>query len=115
MAETLSTSGIVQRIYEADDFFLNEDGTYWFDGAFLGKAHDVCFAKTKAAIEDGRSVAVSNTFTTEREMEKYVNLAKERGIKLVSLVVENRHGNRSVHDVPETAMRRMRERFNFQL
>ena len=115
MAEALSTSGVVQRIYEADDFFLNEDGTYWFDGAFLGKAHDGCFAKTKAAIEDGRSVAVSNTFTTEREMQRYVDLAKERGIKLVSLVVENRHGNGSVHDVPEAAMRRMRERFNFQL
>jgi hypothetical protein len=34
---------------------------------------------------------------------------------MVSLVVENRHGNMSVHDVPEAAMRRMRERFNFQL
>lgn len=105
----------MQRICEADSYFLDEDGAYRFDGAFLGKAHDLCYNLVERAILSGESVAVSNTFTTEREMEKYVDLAKEQGIKLVSLVVENRHGKRSVHDVPEAAMRRMRERFNFQL
>lgn len=115
LAESLLESKIVQRICEADSYFLDEGGVYRFDGAFLGKAHDLCYNLVERAILSGESVAVSNTFTTEREMEKYVDLAKERGIKLVSLVVENRHGKRSVHDVPETAMRRMRERFNFQL
>lgn len=115
LAESLLESKIVQRICEADSYFLDEGGVYRFDGAFLGKAHDLCYNLVERAILSGESVAVSNTFTTEREMEKYVDLAKERGIKLVSLVVENRHGNTSVHDVPETAMRRMRERFNFQL
>ena len=114
-AETLLAANLVQHICEADNYFLDEDGVYRFDGAFLGKAHDLCYNLVERAILSGESVAVSNTFTTEREMEKYVDLAKERGIKLVSLVVENRHGKRSVHDVPETAMRRMRERFNFQL
>lgn len=115
LAETLLAANLVQHICEADNYFVGEDGVYRFDGAFLGKAHDLCFDLAERAILSGESVAVSNTFTTEREMEKYVDLAKERGIKLVSLVVENRHGKRSVHDVPETAMRRMRERFNFQL
>lgn len=115
LAESLLESRLVQHICEADNYFVGEDGVYRFDGAFLGKAHDLCYNLVERAILSGESVAVSNTFTTEREMEKYVDLAKECGIKFVSLVVENRHGNRSVHDVPETAMRRMRDRFSFQL
>ena len=115
LAQSLLEAKIVQRVCEADSYFLDEGGVYRFDGAFLGKAHDLCYNLVERAILSGESVAVSNTFTTEREMQKYVDLAKEQGIKLVSLVVENRHGNTSVHDVPEAAMRRMRERFNFQL
>lgn len=115
LAESLLEANLVQRICEADSYFLDKDGVYHFDGTFLGKAHDLCYNLMEHAILSGESVAVSNTFTTEREMQKYVDLAKELGIKLVSLVVENRHGNTSVHDVPEAAMRRMRERFNFQL
>ena len=115
LAESLLEANLVQRICEADSYFLDEGGVYRFDGTFLGKAHDLCYNLVERAILSGESVAVSNTFTTEREMQKYVDLAKEQGIKLVSLVVENRHGNTSVHDVPEAAMRRMRERFNFQL
>ena len=115
LAESLLEANLVQRICEADSYFLDEGGVYRFDGAFLGKAHDLCYNLVERATLSGESVAVSNTFTTEREMQKYVDLAKEQGIKLVSLVVENRHGNTSVHDVPEAAMRRMRERFNFQL
>jgi predicted kinase len=115
LAQSLLEVGLVQRICEADNYFVEEDGVYRFDGACLDKAHGLCFKLAERAIDSGESVAVSNTFTTEREMQRYVDLAKERGIKMVSLVVENRHGNMSVHDVPEAAMRRMRERFNFQL
>lgn len=115
LAENLLESGLVQHICEADSYFVGEDGVYRFDGALLGKAHDLCFDLVERAVFQGESVAVSNTFTTEREMERYIEIARTYGVKPVSLVVENRHGNKSVHDVPEAGMRRMRERFNFKL
>lgn len=76
LAENLLESELVQHICEADNYFVGEDGVYRFDGAFLGKAHDLCYNLAERAILSGESVAVSNTFTTEREMEKYVTLRK---------------------------------------
>lgn len=113
-ANTLLDAYVVQHVFEADNYFIGVDGVYRFDPHSLGKAHDQCFDKTKDALERGLSVAVSNTFTTEREMQRYVDLAKEHNINLVSLIVENRHGNQSVHDVPVNTLRRMRDRFDVQ-
>jgi hypothetical protein len=36
-------------------------------------------------------------------------------VPFVSLIVENRHGNKSVHGVPEVVMEKMRDRFSFNL
>lgn len=60
-------------------------------------------------------IAVSNTFTQEWEMEDYFKLAEQYGYKVVSLIVENRHGSKSVHDVPEETICKMKERFNVKL
>ena len=46
-------------------------------------------------------IIVSNTFTTEWELKHYLELAEEYGYNAFSLVVENRHGNKDIHDVPE--------------
>lgn len=60
-------------------------------------------------------IFVSNTFTTEKEMKPYLKMAEESGYHVVSLIVENRHGNKSVHNVPEETMTKMRDRFSFKL
>lgn len=46
-------------------------------------------------------IIVSNTTTTEKELKPYIDLAEEYGYKVVSLIVENRHGNDSIHNVPQ--------------
>lgn len=60
-------------------------------------------------------IVVSNTFTQEWEMKPYFDLAKEHGYTVFSLIVENRHGGKNVHDCPEETITKMRERFEITL
>lgn len=87
--------------FSADDYFY-KNGNYEFDPKKLGSAHHTCISKVQnaMAVRKVYNIVVHNTCTTEKEMKPYLRLAKENGYKVVSLVVENRHGNDSVHDVP---------------
>jgi predicted kinase len=90
--------------FEADKFFMI-NGEYKFDYTKLKQAHDLCRHSTEAAMSIGHErVIVSNTFTTEDQMHPYLDLAKDYGYRVVSLVIENRHGNKSIHDVPEETL-----------
>lgn len=97
------------RVVAADDWFDQYCGGN-FDPSKLGEAHDWCRSETERALQSGRSVIVHNTFTTEGELAPYAELAAEYGAQLSVLVVENRHGGRSVHNVPESTVNRMRPR-----
>ena len=101
--------------FEADQFFQTPEG-YVFNPAKLGNAHAQCFSNTENAMKNSASVViVSNTFTTEKEVQPYLELANKYEYKTVSLVVENRHGSRSVHNVPEESLTKMKNRFSLKL
>ncbi|AHK11220.1 hypothetical protein S14_111 [Shewanella sp. phage 1/4] len=46
----------------------------------------------------GFNIVVHNTNTSERELKPYLKLAEEHSYEVVSLVVENRHGNHDMHN-----------------
>lgn len=101
--------------YEADHFFM-ENGEYKFLPEKLHRAHQWCMGRAEEAMAYGvPNVVVSNTFTKESEMAFYISTAQAWGYKVTVLVVENRHGNGSVHDVPEETMAKMRNRFSIKL
>lgn len=60
-------------------------------------------------------IIVCNTNTTEREMKPYMDLALQFGYKVFSIIVENRHGGVSIHNVPEETLEKMRNRFEVKL
>ena len=67
-------------------------------------------------MEFGNSeIVVSNTSTTEKELQPYINLANEYGYNIVSLVIENRHGNKNEHRVPDETLDAMKKRFEISL
>jgi uridine kinase len=112
----------------ADDYFYGDDGRYNFDPSQLYNAHLSCqqnveIAMQKAVtrleqgweIEPQAVIIVHNTSTAPKEVKTYVDLAVKYGFELTSLIVENRHGNKSVHNVPEEALDRMRGRFEVKL
>ena len=102
--------------YEADMYFMDENSEYKFDGSKLKDAHNWCRHKVMEAMKDGEpTVVVSNTFTREWEMGAYMLLGEELGYRTFVVVVENRHGGKNTHDVPEDTIDIMRTRFEFKL
>lgn len=94
----------------ADDYFM-KDGVYCFDASKLQQAHAMCKDRVKIRMGCGDGpIAVCNTFTTEWEMKPYFNMAEEHGYTVFVLVVENRHGNTDVHNVPEDVRCKQAER-----
>lgn len=106
MAKKYAQAGYVHC--EADQYF-EVDGEYRFDGGKLRAAHDDCLRRAIAAMDAGRSVVVSNTFTRLWEMEPYLKAAKKRGIN--ARIVEATGNWPNVHGVPADAIERMRARW----
>ena len=112
-----------QAICEADKYFVdNETKEYKFDASKLREAHEWCRNEVEIRMKDHQlnpqyypEIVVSNTFTQEWEMKSYIDLAAKYGYQVVSLIVENRHGNQNVHNVPEETLDRMRKRFDVKL
>ena len=109
-------------ICEADQYWYDKDGNYNFDPSKLKFAHEWCQANVRQFMEDNtlndqfyREIVVSNTSTTEKELQPYLDLANEYGYKVVSLIVENRHGNSNVHNVPQETLQKMQDRFQIKL
>jgi predicted kinase len=110
-------------ICEADKFFHNkETGEYNFDASRLKEAHEWCKKEVETRMSDHQvnpeyypEIVVSNTFTQEWEMQAYIDLAKKYGYQVTTLIIENRHGNSNVHNVPAETLDKMRQRFEVKL
>lgn len=120
-------------MFAADDYFYDpKDGKYVFDASQLYNAHLSCQQNVEIAMmrgddayqdflsgdrqhEPSCTVIVHNTFTAKKELKVYLDLADKYGFEVTSLIVENRHGNISVHNVPEETMERMKARFDVKL
>ncbi|QOI68029.1 hypothetical protein vecB_091 [Escherichia phage VEcB] len=89
-------------ICEADQYHYTENGAYDWKPENVGKAHAWCQSIVRDAMASNiKKIIVSNTSTTEKELKPYFTLAEEFGYQVISLVVENRHGNDSIHEVPQ--------------
>lgn len=95
--------------YEADQFLTDEHGHYQFDADKIVAAHAWCQQQTLAALQAGRAVVVSNTFTRHHEMRPYVQMAEQLGLPL--RIVEADGTWPSVHDVPDDILAKMRARW----
>lgn len=114
-AKTLVSPG--SQYFEADQFFVDSQGNYNFDITKLKEAHKWCRNEVEYAMAFGykeivpkeplQRIIVSNTFTQEWEMEPYFKLAGKFGYRVYSLVVENRHRGKSIHNVPKDTLTKM--------
>lgn len=109
-------------VCEADKYFIDDDGKYNFDFTKIKDAHRWCQELVETYMKDSlvndqfyREIAVSNTFTQEWEMKPYFELAEKYGYKVFTIVVENRHGGKNIHGVPDDKLEIMKNRFEFKL
>lgn len=113
LAKTLEESLPNAEAIAADDYWhLDDPEVYAFDITKLSAAHKWCKEHCKYVMrEDDRdNIIVHNTNTSEKEIVPYLDLASEYGYKVVSLIVENRHGSTNTHNVPEVVLRRQENR-----
>ena len=109
--------------FSTDDMFM-VGSKYKFDPSKLGEYHAAIVQKVKDVMVDldyehtsgedlltPRTIIVHNTFTEEWEMQPYFDLAKEFEWRVHTIIVENRHGSKSIHDVPDAALKAQKERF----
>jgi len=110
-------------VCEADKYFVDkETGEYRFDAKLIKNAHEWCRNTVEQYMKDNQindqfytRIAVSNTFTMEWEMEPDLALAKNYGYRVFSIIVENRHGGKDIHNVPQAALDAMEKRFEVKL
>ena len=116
LATSMEESGMVDWAFEADQYFVDIlTKEYKFDASKLIAAHEWCQQLTKRWLGFKMNVAVSNTSTTEKEVEVYRKIAEETGANFVSIVVESRHKGKNVHNVPSEKIEQMRNRFSIKL
>lgn len=85
------------------------DGQYMFDATKLGDAHKDCLWRVTDALDGGLDAIVSNTFTRQWEMQPYIDYCINRKYDYTIIKAEGRFQN--VHNVPEEALQRMKERW----
>lgn len=99
----------------ADDYegLYGPDG---FDRSKLKEAHEYCRGVVERWMSENiEKIAVHNTFTMQWEMNTYFSLASNYGYRVYTLIMENRHSGKSEHEVPETTISYMRDRFEISL
>jgi predicted kinase len=92
--------------YETDMWMVDEVGEYKFSPSRLKECHNFCQTATRAALMGGNNVVVSNTFIKKWEMAPYFEMAKELGVAVTVVRMENSFEN--VHGVPAATVKRMK-------
>lgn len=107
---------IAKEVFEADQYFYNDHGEYIYDFDQIVAAHKDCYERFQKSVDrECPSIAVSNTSSLNWEFEHYKEYAQERGYLVSVIIVENRHGGESIHDVPFSEIEAMEKRFKVQL
>jgi hypothetical protein len=113
--KTTAAEILCDVVHSADNYF-SKNGSYEFKPELISNAHKECFDETEKSMMSGvGKIGVSNTFTREWEMNNYFELAQKHGYRVHSLIVENRHGSKNVHGVPDATIEKMKERFEVKL
>ena len=115
-AHLISEHGKVP-VFSIDDYFTDPcSGEYRFDFRKNHLAYEQCFNRTRNALLEGvEKVIVHNPFVLGFELKPYLDLAQDMNVRVFVLTVENYHGSGNVHDVPESSLVKMQEKFSVKL
>lgn len=100
------------RHFEADMFFIKDDGSYVYEPDRIKDAHQWCQLAVEQAMRSSArvgSIIVSNTFTRKWEYEHYLRLADRYGFDVEIIVCRGEYQN--THGVPDHIVQAMRDRF----
>lgn len=96
-------------IFEADQYLIGMDGIYRFNPRKLHRAHKWCMWRTEEALRLGLTAIVANTFVKKKDMKPYFEMCKKYGLEFLVIPLFKEY--RSIHNVPEKSIDRMRRQF----
>ena len=116
LAKLLSEEG-KYPVHSIDEYFTDEKtGEYRFEFEKNHLAYRQCEQKCRESMEKkSAKIFIDNTFTIEWEIEPYFKLAKEFDYMVFVLTVENRHGGKNIHAIPEAHLLKMAEKYKVVL
>lgn len=85
LAKTMARGLGTNAVFAADDWFYDSEGNYNFDLTQRGQAHRACQANVQhvmLARSPIKHIVVHNTFTTEKEMQPYLQMAESYNYKV---------------------------------
>jgi len=104
-----------RAICTADDYFTR-DKVYSWNPEKIHLAHQWCQRKCERFMTAGiNPVIVANTSVKDSEVNIYIKMAEKYGYKPFSIIVENRHGGKNIHNVPTETIEKMKSNFNIKL
>lgn len=87
-----------------------------FDVTKIKDAHDSCHNRCEGYMKRGlRSIAVNNIFAKECELEEYITLADKYDYTVTTMIIENRHRGKNIHNVSKDTIEKIRVGFEFSL
>jgi predicted kinase len=111
-----SSQGVRPDVISADNYFMDDKGNYNFDVSKIKETHNSCqqICAERMRLEFSK-VVVANTFTEQWEMEPYFEMAERYNYRVHSVIIENRHDGKNIHNVPEDKLKQMKNRFQIIL
>ena len=99
--------------YEADQYHTDKDGNYNWKPENVRVAHQWCQSQVEQSLKNGFDVIVSNTFTTKKEIQPYIDICNRLNCEYEIILCTGEYQN--VHNVPEETLRKMKERFEYDI
>ncbi|WP_067522767.1 AAA family ATPase [Endozoicomonas ascidiicola] len=93
--------------FEADQYFMDDKGTYNYNVEEINEAHQWCFNNVEAAMKTQQDVVVCNTFIQKRHIRRYFDLALDHGYKVNIRRCIGDFPN--VHGVPEEKVKHQKK------
>jgi len=93
---------------EADMFFMI-NGKYIYDNKKIKDAHIWCQSIVRFHLQQGKDIAVSNTFTALHEIDTYFKIAKFYNAKVQ--IIECTENFKNIHGIPQFKLNSMKERW----
>lgn len=92
---------------EADEYFMGDDGEYYFAFEELYAAHKWCQRKTYEELARGGRVVMSNTNIKLKEIKPYIEMCEE--LKVSYMIIRCIGKYQNAHGVPEDRVEAMRK------
>lgn len=96
---------------ETDKLLHDEDGTYRWTEQRVCWAHFETARMLDAAFKSGcyDNIILSDTSVRLKDIKAYLEMAETYGYRIVSMVMENRHGSKDLHGLSAEKLKAQRE------